>query len=684
MEKFIKNLQNIIKSYLSKPSSKIVLISIIIFLAFLAGYNFKNKPTKYAASTASEHTHTNEADWWTCSMHPQIKLPEPGKCPICFMDLIPLKTNADDDHPRQLQMSEAARLLAEIQTSTIKRNPAHKELRLSGKITYDETRVKTLTAWMSGRLERLYVDYAGMPVKNGEHLVDIYSPELFSAQEELLQAKLTIERRTNQSSTVISNSRNNLEAARDKLRLLGLSDIQIQAIEKQRKASEIMTIYSPLSGIVTHKHAVEGMYVKTGMEIYTIADLDQIWVILDAYESDLAWLHYGQDVNIFIEAIHNQEFNGKIAFIDPILDPATRTVKVRINLPNKSKQLKPGMFVRAVVHSQLDALGNIINTELAGKWISPMHPEIVKDRPGTCDICGMPLIRTEELRIVKKAANTQLPLLVPASAVLKTGKRALVYVKVPGTEVPTYESREIQISTRTGDYYIVIKGLSEGEEVVTNGNFKIDSAMQLSSKPSMMNSKGGVSSTGHEGHGGAVATSTTPVIVQVVTTNVPMKFREALTPLYDSYLNAQMALAEENYKQSKKHLTKLGKLVDKFNVVDFILSDVARYQFLQLNKQITYQTQHTKHWGSIREVRKAFENISIAVLNMEKQFGHSGQDTFYESFCPMAFDNKGASWLANDKQINNPFFGVKMLRCGEVKATFTLKMDLMTEHNGHE
>lgn len=616
-------------------------------------------------------------------MHPQIKLPEPGKCPICFMDLIPLKTNADVDHPRQLQMSETARQLAEIQTSAVKRSPAHKELRLSGKITYDETRVKTITAWMSGRLERLYADYAGMPVKKGEHLVDIYSPELFSAQEELLQAKLAIERQTNQSSTVISNSRNNLEAAREKLRLLGLGDIQIQAIEKKREASEIITIYSPLSGIVTHKHAVEGMYVNTGMEIYIIADLNRIWVMLDAYESDLFWLRYAQTVNFEIEALPGEMFKGKISFINPILDPKTRTVSVRINLPNPDGKLKPGMFLRGTVHASLDAEGNSINPQLAGKWISPMHPEIVKNHPGTCDICGMPLVKAEELGIVRQPSSKQLPLLVPASAVLKTGKRTLVYVKVPNTEEPTYESREIRISARSGDFYIVEEGLSEGEEVVTNGNFKIDSAMQIAAKPSMMSPEGGVSNTGHEGHSGAVPKSTIREMVKLVV-DVPVEFREALSPLYDSYLNAQTALAEDNFKQSKTYLTKLGKLVDNFNVNNFKLADDAHHQFLQISKQITDQTKHAKHWQSNEDVRKTFEDISIAVLNMEKQFGHSGEDTFYESYCPMAFNNKGAYWLAKDKQINNPFFGAKMLSCGEVKGTFPSKTGSLMEHDSHE
>jgi len=657
---------------------------ILIIAAFILGFIIRGSGSSESTEATHDHSAEQTASIWTCSMHPQIRLPEPGQCPICFMDLIPLETGSgDSDMPTQLKMSENAVKLAEIQTTQIKRAAATAEILLSGRIEADETRQKTISAWMPGRLERLYVDYTGTSVKKGEHLVDIYSPELYSAQEELIQARQILGSTPANNALSRKGAETNLRAAREKLHLLGLAIEQIITIEKQKEPNDRITIYSPLSGIITGKHANQGEYVQTGTKIYMITDLSQVWVMLDAYESDLFWLRYAQTVNFKIEALPGQTFEGKISFINPILDPKTRTVSVRVNLPNTDGKLKPGMFVRGMVHASLDAKGNSINPQLAGKWISPMHPEIVKDRPGICDICGMPLVRAEELGIVRQPSSKQLPLLVPASAVLKTGKRALVYVKVPNTEEPTYESREIRISARAGDFYIVEEGLSEGEEVVTNGNFKIDSAMQIAAKPSMMSPEGGVSATGHEGHGGAVPKSTIPEMVKLVV-DVPVEFREALSPLYDSYLNAQTALAEDNFKQSKTHLTRLGKLVDNFNVNNFKLADDAHHQFLQISKQITDQTKHAKHWRSNEDVRKAFEDISIAVLNMEKQFGHRGDDTFYESYCPMAFNNKGAYWLAKDKQINNPFFGAKILRCSEVKDTFPSKTGSSMEHDSHE
>ena len=223
--------------------------------------------------------------------------------------------------------------------------------------------------------------------------------------------------------------------------------------------------------------------------MFGIVDLSDLWLRLDAYESDLAWLRFGQQVAFSVEAYPGQTFQGQITFIDPELDPNSRTVSVRVNVPNAERKLKPGMFAKAIVRSNIAMAGKVYSPEFAGKWISPMHPEIVKDNPGKCDICGMDLLPAEELGYVQDP-NAEPPLVVPASAVLRTGKRAVVYVEMPDTDRPTYEGREIEIGARAGDVFIVSSGLGLGDRVVTNGAFKIDSALQIRAKPSMMNPQG--------------------------------------------------------------------------------------------------------------------------------------------------------------------------------------------------
>ena len=397
---------------------------------------------------------------------------------------------------RYLTLSVLAQKLAAIQVAPVEKKFVTAQVRMFGKVDYDETRLAYITARVPGRLDRLYVDYTGIPVKKGDHMVYLYSPEIFTAQEELIQALKGVKNITNSAIRPIREaSLATLEAAREKLKLWGLTPSQIKKIERQKKPADHITIYAPMSGTVIHKDAIEGMYVGTGTRIYTIADLARLWVKLDAYEADIVWVRYGQEVELMTEAYPGESFKGRISFIDPILNTKTRTVAVRVNVDNKNGRLKPEMFVRAVVYSKVAKGGKVMDPGLAGKWISPMHPEIIKDRPGRCDICGMPLLRAEDLGYVK-AEPKEAPLVIPATAPLITGKRAVVYVRMPDHET-LFEGREIVLGPRAGDYYLVRTGLQEGELVVVNGNFKIDSAMQIQAKPSMMNPEGGGMGAGH-------------------------------------------------------------------------------------------------------------------------------------------------------------------------------------------
>ena len=615
-----------------------------------------------AVDSAAKAAVEKGATIWTCSMHPQIKLPKPGKCPICGMDLIPLETDTDDDTgPRQLKLSERAVGLAEIQTTPVRREYATVELRMFGKVAYDETKVADITAWVGGRLQRLFVDYTGVAVRKGDHLVSLYSPDLIVAQRELLQSVKSRERPGNRDRELTVSM---LKSSEEKLRLLGVLPEQIEEIKRRGTPSDYLTIYSPIGGIVIEKLANEGAYVETGTKIYTIADLSTVWVNLHAYESDLPWLRYGQQVEFTTESFPGEIFKGRIAFINPILDDKTRSVSVRVNVPNTDGKLKPGMFVSAVVRSRLAAGGVVFDPSLIGKWISPMHPEIVKDGPGKCDICGMDLVPAEELgySVPKKAPRP--PLVIPASAPLITGKRAVVYIRLRDTEKPTFEGIEVLLGARAGDQYVVRKGLKEGDLVVTKGAFKLDSSLQILARPSMMSPDDST---------WAAYGKTDSSQGEKEKLAVPFAFRVLLDPIYESYLKTADALADNDLAAARKALAKLPDAVAEVDMASpdgpAMLDEKGKERWKQISNRAVFAAHEARDAKNLTQTRRHFGRLSQAMTELIGTFGHALPGRVYRLHCPMALDLRGSDWLQLGDEPRNPYFGPAMLRCGErVKA----------------
>ncbi|NQU44607.1 efflux RND transporter periplasmic adaptor subunit, partial [bacterium] len=595
----------------------------------------------------------------------------PGLCPICAMELIPVQKEEHNGlGPREIRLSPAARKLAEVQTAPVQRKFVAADIRLVGKIAYDETRLSYITAWVPGRLDRLFVDYTGIPVRKGDHMVYLYSPELLIAQQELLQAVQARENLKKSDLPLIRRaSEQTVEAVREKLRLWGLTQDQIHEIEQRGKPTDHITIYAPQAGIVVNKNAVEGMYVQTGTRIYTIADLSRVWVLLNAYESDLPWIRYGQQVEIETEAYPGEVFHGIIAFVDPILDDMTRTVKVRVNLDNTELRLKPDMFVHARVRSRIAATGRVMDPALAGKWISPMHPEIVKDGPGKCDVCGMPLVRAETLGYVSADEPGQAPLVIPATAPLITGRRAVVYVRQPD-DTGIYLGREIVLGPRAGDYYLVEDGLSEGEEVVIRGNFKIDSAVQILAQPSMMNPEGAPLPTAHA-HGGMPSPTTQMQMQETETPQVPRfesppAFKAQMADLFRSYYGLQRALSQDDLERA---MTATGEFQHELKAVDMkLLDNEPHMAWMKLQSDLSKAAEILAAAEDIVAAREGFALLSEAMIATAHRFGATEDLPILQYHCPMAFDFRGADWLQSKEGVENPYFGEAMFRCGEQTA----------------
>ncbi|HPO91287.1 MAG TPA: efflux RND transporter periplasmic adaptor subunit [Victivallales bacterium] len=601
-------------------------------------------------SSLKEKTESN-ITLWTCSMHPQIRQSKPGKCPICFMDLIPV-TNEPlrSDYDAVEILSSKEQKLAEIEVAPVEREFVEKQIRMVGKIDYDETRIAYITARMPGRIDKLYVNFTGISVRTGDKMAEYYSPDLLLAQRELLLAVKSISQQKEiKESFGYASGEDLLKAVKKKLELWGLTEENINSIIKKGEILDHLTLYSPISGIVIHKNALEGEYFKTGDKLFTIADLSKIWLKLDAYESDLEWLKYGQKVEFTTEAYPGKIFYGRISFISPFVDKNTRTVKIRVNADNSELKLKPEMLVRAIVKAEIAKGGKVIDSSLAGKWISPMHPEIIKDNPGKCDVCGMDLVKAESLGYVQTDTTERLaPLVIPASAPLITGKRAIVYVQSkPGT----YVGREIVLGPKAENYYLVESGLKEGEIVVVNGNFKIDSALQILAKPSMM-------LPGEKTEGKEKGTDLFP---QSDTKKIPEIFVKQLDMIYKPYFAIQLNLADDNYEGALKNAISIGEMLNHIeeNELD---SDITS-KWKKNKAELEGVVEQMKKSGNINDFRLAFSNLSGIINNMFYNFGYSGK--IFKFHCPMAFDNKGADWFQNTDELANPYFGKAMLKCGE-------------------
>lgn len=336
-----------------------------------------------------EHIHAEAEDQvWTCSMHPQIKQDGPGKCPLCGMDLIPLKSSSggggDAVDPDAIMMSEEAIALANIQTTVVSRQNPIKEIKLYGTIQADERLSQSQASHVSGRIEKLFVNFTGETVRKGQTIATIYSPELLSAQQELLEA-----------AKMEDVSPGLLQAAREKLRLWKMSDEQIAQIEKSKEISSSIDIQANTSGVVIAKNVSQGDYVSQGSILFDIANLSKVWALFDAYEVDLPFLKVGDNLTYTLQAMPGKTYSGKIAFINPILDPVTRTAKVRVETANTGMQLKPEMYASATIEAPLNQF---------------------KDQ-----------------------------IVIPKTAVLWTGKRSLVYLKQPHTETPAFLMHEVEL-----------------------------------------------------------------------------------------------------------------------------------------------------------------------------------------------------------------------------------------------
>jgi Cu(I)/Ag(I) efflux system membrane fusion protein len=420
-----------------------------------------------------------------CPMNCVPPMEKPGNCPVCGMELVEVSDHKHEDQegPPKIKLAEESVRAAGIQVAPVEKKFVTKETRLFGKIEYDPVEQYKVSAYAPGVIDRIYVKRAGQTVRAGDPLFDIHSAELYYLEQELFEVLKHFPspldyrpargqryrrlmrppvRRLNPAEAEGDEEKKaaleKLPQIQRKMRLLGLSKEDIDDVMAKGQPNGISTVITPTTGIVLEQYAFKGSFVNTGETIFTIANPRYMWARLDAYESDFPWIRIGQDAEFETDAFPGEIFQGKVTYLDPYFDADTRTFDVGVLYTDKRARLKPNMLVRCNIRVRMTAGG-----------------------------VGVP----------GKEAEEKAPLVIPDTAPLITGKRAVVYVEMAG-EPGTYEPREVMLGPKAKSYYVVKHGLKKGEKVVVNGNFKIDSAVQILAKPSMMEPKGKMTSM--EGH----------------------------------------------------------------------------------------------------------------------------------------------------------------------------------------
>lgn len=570
-------------------NKNILYLAIAVLVGLLGGWLIfgrsadESMSNKDNSDMSDGHDHlSEESQMWTCSMHPQIMQPEPGDCPICGMDLIPAESGADGLAMNEIKMTKNAMALADIQTSIVGNASANDEntIFLSGKIKMNEEENAVQASYFDGRIERLNVNFEGQEVQKGQLLATIYAPSLIAAQQELITA---VSLKESQPALY--------KAVRNKLKLWKLSEAQINSIEESGTVKENFPIYATVSGTVSEKMAAEGDYVKQGQPIVKVSNLNSVWAEFDAYENQISEFKKGQKISVTTNAYPNKEFDATVSFIDPVLNTQTRTVTVRANLKNSDGLLKPGMFVTGKVE-------------------------------GT-------------------TANTESTLNIPASAVMWTGERSLVYIKTNPNE-PVFEMREVTLGNRNGDMFTVTSGLENGDEIVTNGTFTVDAAAQLQGKKSMMNQN---TEEEKEMMGMEMSLSTS--------------FQEQFVKALPSYLELKDALVAgdaEKVSAFAKATSEEMKAITQTDLDKMLKSHLSKsiemLDAIESNSDLENQRSHFVILN---------ENLVAIAMNLE-----SIDNTLYVQKCPMANNNKGAVWLSVEEEIRNPYYGIAMLTCGNV------------------
>lgn len=566
--------------------SNIIYIAGGILLGLLAGYFLSGWLSSEEQTTEGTHVHEEEGETiYTCSMHPQIRQNEPGLCPICEMELIPLRDAGSGDE-FTLTMTPQAVKIAQLETKRVGSVNQSFEgaMELSGHIEINDDQRINEVSYFPGKIERLHIKSEGNYVNKGDKIADVFAPDLRVVQQELISSYA----RRDENPELYA-------AAARKMKYWEIDKNMIIEIAESGIVRSFLPIYANHSGVVTDLKVREGDYVTRGSKLMELSDLSTVWVEFDVNESELSKVQRGSSITFTTLAYPGKEQKATINYVDPMIKPSTGTATARATVTNYGNRFKPGMLVKGYAS-------------------------------------------------YSKSMESA-DLLVPASAVLWTGKRSVVYVKDTTSDIPGYQYREVSLGERMGDQYVITEGLKSGEEVVVQGAFSVDAAAQLNNQKSMMNQWVGSGET----------TSAQQI--------------EVSPPFKESWTSSL-----ENYLKLKEHLVQ-GDSLQAQSVAETLLSQLQKTESKIVREEVKVQWEKEKDKAfesleslaastTLEEQRKYFKDLSDAMIHWAHYFGVDEEDIFVQH-CPMAFDDEGANWLSSQENIRNPYFGDRMLKCGQ-------------------
>jgi Cu(I)/Ag(I) efflux system membrane fusion protein len=470
---------------------------------------------KWARPAAEPVTAIADVEYY-CPMHPSVVQEEPGNCPICGMPLSRRPKGVKQALPEgvtsRVQLAPFRISQAGIRTVEVGYSPLIQTVTTVGYLTFDERRLARISSKIKGmaRVEKLHVNFTGTFVEVGDPLADLYSPELYQATRELLLAKSSSAERSNPQSSLglslLGNPADLVTLARDKLGLWGITPEQIDEILAKGKAEYRLPILAPICGFVVRKNIIEGQYLTEGEAMFEVADLSHVWVLAQIYEDQLDSVREGQRVEATVNSFPGQVFRGKVSFIDPVLNPATRTVSVRYDLDNVDLKLRPGMYATVTLKTPLAETplfqARAVEDKISQRTIrtASLTPEQQKICPVTkakLGSMGDPIaVEVEQMKVwvccegcppkLKAQPAKYLSILsppadgvlsVPETAVIDSGQRKIVYVE---TQPGVFEGRQVVLGPRIGDSFPLLDGLREGDKVAATGAFLIDAESRLS------------------------------------------------------------------------------------------------------------------------------------------------------------------------------------------------------------